>query len=154
MLATRVRVVVVMTSPMTNRGRAPRRYVLIIRQPPPRAKRIPTFGTTGLPSSARGRGTQPTKPSGSQPGAGVSPKSELIPLARVRHMATDVTLYIGAPNYAKFRFTDSHGWEGVRAQIINAMDNGRGTIEIDHKGDKVVYVYSPFLMISWTESGA
>ena len=69
-------------------------------------------------------------------------------------MATDVTLYIGTvPNYAKFRFTDDRVWEGVRSQIIDAMDMGRGTIEIDRKGDKVVYVYSPFLPVSWVETG-
>ena len=69
-------------------------------------------------------------------------------------MATDVTLYIGtAPNYAKFRFTDAAEWEGVRSQIIDAMNMGRGTIEIDRKGDKVVYVYSPFLPVSWVETG-
>jgi hypothetical protein len=68
-------------------------------------------------------------------------------------MAKDVTLYIGstAPNYAKFRFRDADEWEGVRAQIINAMNVGHGTIEIDRKGDKVVYVYSPFLAVSWVE---
>ena len=64
-------------------------------------------------------------------------------------MATDVTLYIGtAPNYAKFRFTDAPVWERVRSQIIDAMNMGKGTIEIDRKGDKVVYVYSPFLPVS------
>jgi len=69
-------------------------------------------------------------------------------------MAVDVTLYIGtAPNYAKYRFTDAIVWEGVRLQIINAMNAGKGTIEIDHKGNKVVYVYSPFLPVSWTEAG-
>jgi hypothetical protein len=73
----------------------------------------------------------------------------------VRHMATNVTLYIWvAPNYAKYRFTDARVWEGVRSQIINAMNMGKGTIEIDHKGDKVVYVYSPFLPVSWVEKGA
>ena len=70
-------------------------------------------------------------------------------------MATDVTLYIGtAPSYAKFRFTDAPVWDGVRSQIIDAMNTGTGTIEIDRKGDKVVYVYSPFLPVSWVESGA
>ena len=70
-------------------------------------------------------------------------------------MAADVSLYIGtAPNYAKFRFTDARVWEGVRSQIITAMNMGRGTIEIDRKGDKVVYVYSPFLPVSWIETGA
>lgn len=75
-------------------------------------------------------------------------------LDRVRHMAKDVTLYIGstAPNYAKFRFRDATEWEGVRSQIINAMNMGKGTIEIDRKGDKVVYVYSPFLAVSWVET--
>ncbi|GAA1800577.1 hypothetical protein [Agromyces neolithicus] len=71
-------------------------------------------------------------------------------------MAKNVTLYIGntAPNYAKFRFTDSREWEGVRSQIITAMNEGRGTIEINRKGNKVVYVYSPFLPVSWVETGA
>ena len=70
-------------------------------------------------------------------------------------MATDVTLYIGstAPNYAKFRFTDAAVWEGVRSQIINAMNAGKGTIQIDRKHDKDVYVYSPFLAVSWSEAG-
>lgn len=70
-------------------------------------------------------------------------------------MATDVTLYIGTvPNYAKFRFTDDRVWEGVRSQIIDAMDMGKGTIEIERKGDTVVYVCSPFLPVSWVETGA
>ena len=70
-------------------------------------------------------------------------------------MATDVSLYIGTPpNYAKFRFTDARVWEGVRSQIIKAMNTGNGTIEIDRKGHKVVYVYSPFLPVSWVETGA
>ena len=69
-------------------------------------------------------------------------------------MATHVTLYIGTvPNYAKFRFTDAGEWDGVRSQIIDAMNMGKGTIAIDRKGDKVVYVYSPFLPVSWVESG-
>ena len=70
-------------------------------------------------------------------------------------MATDVTLYIGTPpNYVKFRFTEAEVWERVRSQILDAMNAGRGTIEIDRKGDRVVYVYSPFLPVSWVESGA
>ena len=44
-------------------------------------------------------------------------------------------------------------WEGVRSQIINAMNAGKGTIEIERKGDTVVYVYSPFLPVSWVETG-
>ena len=77
-------------------------------------------------------------------------------LDRVRHMATDVTLHAGStpPNYAKFRFRDAQEWEGVRAQMIDAMNLGKGTIEIDRKGGKVVYVYSPFLAVSWVETGA
>ncbi len=71
-------------------------------------------------------------------------------------MTKDVTLYIGsqAPNYAKFRFNDAAQWEGVRSQIINAMNMGKGTIEIQRKSDKVVYVYSPFLAVSWVEDEA
>ncbi|WP_137843758.1 hypothetical protein [Microbacterium sp. 2FI] len=71
-------------------------------------------------------------------------------------MATDVTLYVGSinSNYAKFRFTDAAVWAGVRTQILNAMNAGKGTIEIDRKGDKIVYVYSPYLAISWVESGS
>ena len=70
-------------------------------------------------------------------------------------MASNITLYIGAPPYhAKFRFTDAGVWEGVRSQIVAAMAAGTGLIEIDHKGDRVVHVYSPFLPVSWTESGA
>ena len=69
-------------------------------------------------------------------------------------MATEVTLYIGTPpNYAKFRFSDAAAWEAVRSQIVNAMNMGNGTIEIERKGDKVVYVYSPFLPVSWVEKG-
>ncbi|WP_127473347.1 hypothetical protein [Microbacterium sulfonylureivorans] len=69
-------------------------------------------------------------------------------------MTTDVTLYIGlAPYHAKYRFSDLNVWEGVRAQIITAMDAGRGTIEIERKGDRTVYVYSPFLPVSWVEAG-
>jgi hypothetical protein len=70
-------------------------------------------------------------------------------------MTDDVTLYIGMPpNYAKYRFTDAAVWQGVRSQIVRAMDAGKGTIEIDHKGDTVVYVYSPFLPVSWVEAKA
>ena len=70
-------------------------------------------------------------------------------------MATNVTLYIGqVPNYAKFHFTDPDAWDAVRSQIISAMNLGRGTIEISHKNDTVVYVYSPFLPVSWVEAGA
>ena len=71
-------------------------------------------------------------------------------------MTTNVTLYVGTidANYAKFRFTDAAEWEAARAQITSAMDAGRGLIELDRKGDKVVYVYSPHLAISWVESGA
>jgi hypothetical protein len=69
-------------------------------------------------------------------------------------MATDITLYIGTPpNYAKFRFTDTEVWEGVRSQILTAMNMGKGTIEIERKEDTVVYVYSPFLPVSWFEKG-
>ncbi|MGN8551420.1 UNVERIFIED_CONTAM: hypothetical protein OHV15_02405 [Microbacterium sp. SLM126] len=68
-------------------------------------------------------------------------------------MATNVTLYIGlAPYQAKFRFTDAETWSRVRAQIIGAMNAGKGTIEIDRKGDKAVYVYSPFLPVNWIET--
>ncbi len=67
-------------------------------------------------------------------------------------MAIDVTLYFGTtPSHTKFHFTDPHVWEWVRAQIIKAMNQGHGTIEIDRKGDKVVYVYSPHLPVSWVE---
>ncbi|MDY0910891.1 hypothetical protein [Microbacterium sp. CFBP9034] len=68
---------------------------------------------------------------------------------------TDVTLYIGTMPYpAKFRFADASVWHNVRSQILAAMDAGKGTIEIDRKGDKVVYVYSPFLQVNWVEAGA
>lgn len=33
------------------------------------------------------------------------------------------------------------------------MNMSKRTIEIDRKGDKVVYVYSPFLPVSWAETG-
>ena len=71
-------------------------------------------------------------------------------------MTTDVTLYVGSvpPTYAKFRFKDAAEWEAVRSQIIAAMNAGRGTIEIQRKTDKVVYVYSPFLAVSWVEGTA
>jgi len=67
-------------------------------------------------------------------------------------MATDVTLYMGpATAYRKFRFADAHVWEAVRSQILTAMNAGKGTIEIPWKGDTVVYVYSPYLMVTWVE---
>lgn len=70
-------------------------------------------------------------------------------------MATDVTLYIGPETaYKKYRFTDPGAWEAVRSQIINAMNAGRGTIEIPWKGDTIVYVYSAYLMITWIEKAA
>ena len=69
-------------------------------------------------------------------------------------MHTDVTLYFGTtPSHTKYHFTDAHVWAGVRSQILAAMNAGKGTIEIDRKGDKVVYVYSPFLPVSWVETG-
>ncbi|KRB38728.1 hypothetical protein [Microbacterium sp. Root180] len=68
-------------------------------------------------------------------------------------MATNVTLYIGLPPYqTKFRFTDAETWARVRTQIIAAMNAGTGTIEIDRKGDKAVYVYSPVLLVNWIET--
>ncbi len=70
-------------------------------------------------------------------------------------MATDVTLYIGpATAYRKFRFTDVNVWQVVRSQIISAVDAGKGTIEIAWKGDTIVYVYSPYLMVTWVEKAA
>ena len=67
-------------------------------------------------------------------------------------MATDVTLYFGTtPSHTKYHFTDPRVWAGVRSQILIAMDKGKGTIEIDRKGDKVVYIYSPYLPVSWVE---
>ena len=68
-------------------------------------------------------------------------------------MTKDVTLYIGvAPYHAKYRFTDPAVWTSVRSQIITAMTAGNGLIEIDHKGDRVVYVYTPFLPVNWVEA--
>jgi len=68
-------------------------------------------------------------------------------------MTKDVTLYIGlAPYHAKYRFTDPAVWTSLRSQIITAMKAGNGLIEIDHKGDRVVYVYSPFLPVNWVEA--
>ena len=70
-------------------------------------------------------------------------------------MATDVTLYNGiSPYNAKFHFTDPVVWQHVLSQIVAAMKVGSGTIEIDRKGDKIVYVYSPFLPVNWIEKGA
>lgn len=70
-------------------------------------------------------------------------------------MATDVTMYIGPETaYKKYRFTDRGAWDAVRSQIIDAMNAGRGTIEIPWKGDTIVYVYSPYLMITWIEKAA
>lgn len=69
-------------------------------------------------------------------------------------MASDVTLYIGPETaYKKFRFADASVWEAVRSQIVSAMDAGKGTIEIPWKGDTVVFVYSPYLMVTWVEKG-
>jgi hypothetical protein len=42
-------------------------------------------------------------------------------------------------------------WETVRSQIVAAMEAGRGLIEIPWKGDTVVFVYSPYLMVTWVE---
>ncbi|MDR7187326.1 hypothetical protein J2Y46_000142 [Microbacterium sp. BE35] len=71
---------------------------------------------------------------------------------KVRCMASDVTLYIGPETaYRKFRFTDVSEWETVRSQIVAAMEAGRGLIEIPWKGDTVVFVYSPYLMVTWVE---
>ena len=73
-------------------------------------------------------------------------------LDRIRPMATDVTLYIGPETaYKKFRFTDRDAWEAVRSQIVSAMNAGKGTIEIAWKGDTIVYVYSPYLMVTWVQ---
>jgi len=70
-------------------------------------------------------------------------------------MATDVTLYIGpATAYKKFRFTDKIVWEAVSSQIVSAMNAGKGMIEIAWKGDTIVYVYSPYLMVTWVEKAA
>jgi hypothetical protein len=70
-------------------------------------------------------------------------------------MTPDVTLYIGPETaYKKYRFTDPDAWAAVRSQIIDAMNAGRGTIEIPWKGDTIVYVYSPNLMITWIEKAA
>ena len=70
-------------------------------------------------------------------------------------MTMAVTLYIGiAPYHAKYRFTDPDVWNSVRSQILTASKAGSGLIEIDHKGNRVVYVYSPFLPVSWVEAGA
>ncbi len=67
-------------------------------------------------------------------------------------MATDVTLYIGPETaYKKFRFTDVNVWDSVHSQIISAMNAGKGTIKIAWKGDTIVYVYSPYLMVTWVE---
>ena len=70
-------------------------------------------------------------------------------------MATNVTLYIGPETaYKKFRFTVANVWEAVRSQILAAMNEGKGTIEIPWKGDTIVYVYSPYLMVTWIEKAA
>ncbi len=70
-------------------------------------------------------------------------------------MATNVTLYIGPETaYRKYRFTDVDVWEAVRSQIISAMNEGKGTIEVAWKGDTIVYVYSPYLMVTWVEKAA
>ncbi|MFC8679958.1 hypothetical protein ACFT30_00445 [Microbacterium ureisolvens] len=67
-------------------------------------------------------------------------------------MASDVTLYIGPETaYRKFRFASASEWEPVHSQIMAAMDAGKGLIEIPWKGDNVVFVYSPYLMVSWVE---
>ncbi|MFK4834351.1 hypothetical protein ACI3KY_01325 [Microbacterium sp. ZW T2_14] len=67
-------------------------------------------------------------------------------------MGSDVTLYIGPETaYRKFRFTDANEWESIRSQVAAAMDAGKGLIKIPWKGDTVVFVYSPYLMVSWVE---
>lgn len=68
-------------------------------------------------------------------------------------MDTNVALFVGtAPMHTKFHFTDYREWQTVRAQIITAMHAGKGLIEIQRTGDKVVYVYSPMLAVSWIET--
>lgn len=68
-------------------------------------------------------------------------------------MATNVTLYVGiSPYQAKYHFTDAHVWEGVRSQILRAMTAAQGMIEIERKNDKIIYVYSPFLPVSWVDA--
>ncbi|MFH8252591.1 hypothetical protein ACH3VR_19650 [Microbacterium sp. B2969] len=70
-------------------------------------------------------------------------------------MASDVTLYIGPQTaYRKFRFAEGAEWAAVRSQIRAAIDAGKGSIEIPWKGDTVVYVYSPHLMLSRVEKSA
>ncbi|QKJ18949.1 hypothetical protein [Microbacterium hominis] len=70
-------------------------------------------------------------------------------------MASKVSLYIGpATAYKKFTFSDAAVWAAVREQIVVAMDAGSGLIQIDYKGERFVFVYSPHLMVSWVESGA
>ncbi len=70
-------------------------------------------------------------------------------------MTTDVSLYIGPETvYKKFRFTEATAWEAVHSQILTAMNAGKGTIEIPWKGDRIVYVYSPYLMVTWVEKAA
>lgn len=68
-------------------------------------------------------------------------------------MATDITLYIGPDPHAEARrFTDPHKWEAVKSQIVNALNMGKGTIEIPvAENEKVVYVYSPTLHIAWVD---
>ena len=70
-------------------------------------------------------------------------------------MGSEVTLYIGpATGYRKFRFADPNTWHAVHSQIVAAMKVGHGLIEIPWKGDTVVYVYSPYLMVSWVEKAS
>ncbi|KRA23830.1 hypothetical protein ASD65_04885 [Microbacterium sp. Root61] len=68
-------------------------------------------------------------------------------------MATNVTLYVGtAPYHAKYHFDEAHTWESVRSQILRAMTAGQGTIEIERKNDKIIYVYGPFLPVHWVDA--
>lgn len=70
-------------------------------------------------------------------------------------MPTRVTLYFGLePDYEEFDFTNAHEWQHVRSQIEAAVQSGRGFIRIPQSRGERVYVYSPNLMINWSDKSS
>ena len=70
-------------------------------------------------------------------------------------MATDVTLYVGPVTaYKKFRFTDADVSGRCPFADPRRDEAGQGHDRDRPQGDKLVYVYCPYLMVSWIEAGA
>ena len=63
---------------------------------------------------------------------------------------TKIELFVGAPNPVRHTFDDPHKWEGVKSQILNVMNMGKGTFSVPlDDGAATTYVYSPTLHIAW-----